>query len=366
MVLRSPSQVYPVRRWALAAVLLLCAGATRRVASGDSCNTETDDLDPGDSKTFSIAGGCPGRVFKIDVANLATSLDVSTSGGSGNGNLYLRFGTPPTETTFDYSSAGPSNSESLTVSNPAAGSWYVLVSPQPSFDNLTLFANFTAQETEVEDGQPVPDLGDDQAGQFTYFSFQVPPGSQEMLVTTTGGTGNPDLYVRPTYLPTLTSPNTVTSVHPSTMESVSIPSPQGGPWKIGLFANSAFAGVTLTVTIVPGGACVAADTALCLLANRFGVQVDWTNQHAANSTGVGHVITGSDQTGYFWFFDPANTELVVKVLDGRGVNGHFWVFYGGLSDVDFTIRVTDSASQTVKTYHHPPGTLGGQADTSAF
>ncbi|MGE5233583.1 MAG: hypothetical protein ACM3OB_05690, partial [Acidobacteriota bacterium] len=86
-----------------------------------------------------------------------------------------------------------------------------------------------------------------------------------------------------------------------------------------------------------------------------------------NQSGVGHVVPGgSDQTGYFWFFDPANTELVVKLLDGRGVNGHFWVFFGGLSDVDFTVRVADSVSPRVRTYHHPPGSLSGVADTSAF
>ena len=28
--------------------------------------------------------------------------------------------------------------------------------------------------------------------------------------------------------------------------------------------------------------------------------------------------------GYFWFFDPANVELAVKVLDGRPINGKFW------------------------------------------
>ena len=49
-------------------------------------------------------------------------------------------------------------------------------------------------------------------------------------------------------------------------------------------------------------------------------------------------------TGYFWFFDDANVELVVKVLDGRSVNGHFWVFFGALSDVGYSITVTDTAT----------------------
>jgi hypothetical protein len=39
------------------------------------------------------------------------------------------------------------------------------------------------------------------------------------------------------------------------------------------------------------------------------------------------VPLGAD-TGYFWFFEDTNVELVVKVLDGRAINGHTWVFYG--------------------------------------
>ena len=71
-------------------------------------------------------------------------------------------------------------------------------------------------------------------------------------------------------------------------------------------------------------------------------------------------------TGYFWFFDPANVELVVKVLDGRGVNGHFWVFYGALSDVEYQVVVTDSVTGERRTYENERGNLASVADTSAF
>ena len=47
--------------------------------------------------------------------------------------------------------------------------------------------------------------------------------------------------------------------------------------------------------------------------------------------GIGHAapFPGSTKTGTFWFFNPANVELIVKALDGSTVNGNFWVFYGG-------------------------------------
>ena len=57
---------------------------------------------------------------------------------------------------------------------------------------------------------------------------------------------------------------------------------------------------------------------------------------------------------------------MLKVLDGRTLNGHFWVFYGALSNVGYTITITDTETQTVKTYVNPEGTLASVADTEAF
>ncbi len=54
------------------------------------------------------------------------------------------------------------------------------------------------------------------------------------------------------------------------------------------------------------------------------------------------------------------------MLDGRAVNGHFWVFYGALSDADYTLRVEDLATGRVRTYHNPAGRLASAGDTGAF
>jgi hypothetical protein len=74
----------------------------------------------------------------------------------------------------------------------------------------------------------------------------------------------------------------------------------------------------------------------------------------------------SGDSAYFWFFDATNIELVVKVLDGRLVNGHRWVFYGALTDVEYTLTVIDRISGASKSYHNPHGRMASQADTSAF
>lgn len=43
-------------------------------------------------------------------------------------------------------------------------------------------------------------------------------------------------------------------------------------------------------------------------------------------SGFGRPVPLTADTGYFWFFNPANVESIVKVLDGRPVNGKFWAF----------------------------------------
>jgi hypothetical protein len=62
----------------------------------------------------------------------------------------------------------------------------------------------------------------------------------------------------------------------------------------------------------------------------------------------------SDESGLFWFFEPENIELVVKVLDGRALNDRYWVFFGALSDVEYWITARDVETGERKTYHNPP------------
>ena len=99
---------------------------------------------------------------------------------------------------------------------------------------------------------------------------------------------------------------------------------------------------------------------------RFRVGVEWQQSALGRLPSSRTAVPLTDDTGYFWFFGSANIELVVKVLDGRADNGHFWVFYGALSDVEYTLTVTDTLTGAVRTYHNPPGELASVADTTAF
>jgi hypothetical protein len=110
--------------------------------------------------------------------------------------------------------------------------------------------------------------------------------------------------------------------------------------------------------------CVPSATVLCLGGGRFQAQVSW--KEPAGATGAGQTVPLSADTGAFWFFDPSNLELMIKVLDARAVNGYFWIYFGSLSNVEFTVTVTDMTTGAVKTYQNPQGVFGSVADDRAF
>jgi len=121
-----------------------------------------------------------------------------------------------------------------------------------------------------------------------------------------------------------------------------------------------------TLSSTPPTACTEGPSNLCLLSGRFRVETVWNNFRAGTQGTGGTVPGGSDQAGYFWFFNPANVELVVKVLDGSSLTGSFWFFYGALSDVEYWITVTDTVDGNRKTYHNPPAEICGRGDTDAL
>ncbi len=85
------------------------------------------------------------------------------------------------------------------------------------------------------------------------------------------------------------------------------------------------------------------------------------------ASGAGHAVSLTPDTGYFWFFDATNVEVVLKVLDACGFNQHFWVFAGGLTNVQVHLSVTDTLTGVVRTYDNPQGkAFQPVQDTSAF
>lgn len=111
------------------------------------------------------------------------------------------------------------------------------------------------------------------------------------------------------------------------------------------------------------------DDKLCLGEGRYIVEVDWENHHQeTHPTGAGQFrrLGGSESTGFFWFFNPDSIDLIVKIIDGSVLNDHVWVFYGALTDVIYDLKVTDTATGQTKSYRNLAGSICGRGDTTAF
>jgi len=128
--------------------------------------------------------------------------------------------------------------------------------------------------------------------------------------------------------------------------------------------QSAVAPERRTAFTAATGPCVPGPRRLCLQGGRYAVEATW--EDFAGHTGTGTAVPLSGDTGTFWFFAPGNLEVFTKVLDGHAVNGKVWFFYGALSNVEYTLTVTDTATGAVRTYHNPSGRFGSVADTGAF
>jgi hypothetical protein len=121
----------------------------------------------------------------------------------------------------------------------------------------------------------------------------------------------------------------------------------------------------VTVTVEP------LTETLLMLSGRFTVVVNYINQFENPPTtgrlkGRSLSNTPLSDTAIFTFGDANVIELMVRLSDARPFDNHIHVFYGGLSDIEFFITVTDSATGASKEYHKPANQLIGEVDRSTF
>jgi concanavalin A-like lectin/glucanase superfamily protein len=111
----------------------------------------------------------------------------------------------------------------------------------------------------------------------------------------------------------------------------------------------------------------ASDTTLCLL-NRFAIKARYRVGAPGSAEGIAHVVPVSNPgSGLFWFFDANNWEVMVKALNGCGLNSRYWVFSAATTNVYYRMEVFDYPSGTQRIYFNYPGPPApAVTDTSAF
>ena len=115
--------------------------------------------------------------------------------------------------------------------------------------------------------------------------------------------------------------------------------------------NAAGANVFSKAVVVTAGgpvACVADAFTHCLSNGRFRVTAQWTKPDS--TSGPGNAVPLTPDSGYFWFFDATNIELITKVLNACGGNGYIWVFGAGLTNVKVVVDVLDTSTGVSEEY----------------
>lgn len=129
--------------------------------------------------------------------------------------------------------------------------------------------------------------------------------------------------------------------------------------------QSFFADEKFQFQVVSRPTCVADANSLCLGDWRFRVSATYVAADGSLRNAMPVPLT--TDSGYFYFFDASNVELVLKVLDACASDGEWWVFAAGLTDVGVTLTVLDTTTHAQKVYTNPAGqAFAPIQDTAAF
>src|SRR5690606_12356113 len=147
------------RRSSDLALLALLATASLAACGGDGgTGPDDDDGDGGVNGTLLTSGTPMGNrsgnegstaLYRVTVPNGASLLTVTTSGGNGDVDLYVRQGQAPTPASYDCESAGGDNEEICEFETPAAGTWYILLEAFESYSGVTLTATISTEDDQA-------------------------------------------------------------------------------------------------------------------------------------------------------------------------------------------------------------------------
>ena len=80
--------------------------------------------------------------YKIAVPASQTSLAIVMSGGTGDGDLYVKRGSQPTSSSYDYRPYLSGNAETVNVTNPVAGDWFISIHAYSTFSGVSIKATY--------------------------------------------------------------------------------------------------------------------------------------------------------------------------------------------------------------------------------
>ncbi|MCY1018772.1 M4 family metallopeptidase [Pyxidicoccus sp. MSG2] len=148
------------------------------------------------------------KYYTLVVPTGATTLKFTTSGGTGDVDLYVRFGAAPDSATYDCRPYASGNAETCTITNIQAGTYYVMLNAYSTYSGVTLLGAYTTGTpppgTVLTRGVPKTGLSGASGSVSANYTLAV-PASTAATIAISGGTGDADMYVRWNAAPTTTT-----------------------------------------------------------------------------------------------------------------------------------------------------------------
>ena len=95
----------------------------------------------------------------LEVPQNASRLSISISGGSGDADLYVKFGSKPTTSSYHCRPYRNGNNESCVADSPSAGTYHIMIRGYADFNGVKLTASYsgaTSVPTSAPDPDPAP------------------------------------------------------------------------------------------------------------------------------------------------------------------------------------------------------------------
>ena len=80
--------------------------------------------------------------YTMAVPSGSSNLTFTLSGGTGDADMYVKFGSAPTDSSYDCRPYKNGNAETCTFASPGAGTWYVRVKAYSSFSGVSLLGDY--------------------------------------------------------------------------------------------------------------------------------------------------------------------------------------------------------------------------------
>lgn len=142
-----------------------CDGSGGGSGGGSGSDTE---LQKGVSKTGLAASSGNQLNFTLATPSGASNLVITMSGGSGDADLYTRFGSAPTSSSYDCRPYRSGNSESCSYSSVQQGTYHIMLDAYSTFSSVTLLADY---QTSGSGGGGTPPPGSDDPAGYSFNSY---------------------------------------------------------------------------------------------------------------------------------------------------------------------------------------------------